>query len=301
LNANFLFSINLFKVQSMKPSGSHGFWQGLDASQRSFLMALRVSAVQPRPRHWIEWRCGAASLGWLAPGRAQWLAQRLPASNLSTQGLTWQAEGWTEPQRSASLQAVLLQARSDGLVPGWRDEHFSFWDSDCTQPDPQRPAFFEAERAGFRFLGLLSHAVHVNGFMPDGRLWCGRRALHKATDPGKLDNITAGGLPSGETVMNCLQRELAEEAGLFRLSDHACQAVGQVRTSRQEPEGWHDEFLHVFNLSLAEDFAPINQDAEVSEFVCLDPSQVLAQIEAGALTHDAVHALLQGLVSGVGN
>jgi 8-oxo-dGTP pyrophosphatase MutT (NUDIX family) len=299
LNAFFLFSINFCKVHPMKQAGSQRFWQSLEASQRSFLRALRDTALQPRPPHWIEWRCGAASLGWLEPQRADWLAKRLPAANLATQGLVWQAHGWTEPQRSASLQAVLQRARAEGLLQGWRDEHFSFWDTDCAQPDPQRTALFEAERAGFRFLGLLSHAVHVNGFMPDGRLWCGRRALHKATDPGQLDNITAGGLPSGETVMNCLQRELAEEAGLFRLSDHGCQAVGPVRTSRQEPEGWHDEFLHVFNLSLAEDFAPINQDAEVSEFVCLDPSQVLAQIETGAFTHDAVHTLLQGLFSGM--
>jgi len=224
----------------------------------------------------------------------------LPASHLSSHGLVWAAEGWTEPQRSASVQAVLQQARAEGLLHGWRDEHFSFWDTDCDQPDPHRPAFFEAERSGFRFLGLLSHAVHVNGFLPDGRLWCGRRALQKATDPGLLDNLTAGGLPSGESVMDCLQRELAEEAGLFRLSDHGCQAVGQVRTSRPEPEGWHDEFLQVFNLSLAADFVPANQDAEVSEFVCLHPAKVVAQIEAGAFTPDAVQTLLQGLFNGTG-
>jgi ADP-ribose pyrophosphatase YjhB (NUDIX family) len=153
------------------------------------------------------------------------------------------------------------------------------------------------ERSGFRWLGLLSHAVHVNGFLLDGRLWCARRALSKATDPGLLDNVTAGGLPSGETVASCLQRELAEEAGLFRLDGHPLQAAGSVRTSRREPQGWHDEYVHAFNLTLDTNFVPVNQDGEVAEFMCLNAHQVLARMQAGEFTVDAVQTLIQGLRS----
>jgi isopentenyldiphosphate isomerase len=142
---------------------------------------------------------------------------------------------------------------------------------------------------------MLSHAVHVNGFSPDGRLWCGRRALNKATDPGMLDNVTAGGLPSGETAQTCLQRELAEEAGLFNLEGHVLQAAGSVRTSRIEPQGWHDESVLVFNLTLADTFIPVNQDGEVAEFMCLSAQQVLARMLAGEFTVDAVQTLIQGL------
>jgi 8-oxo-dGTP pyrophosphatase MutT (NUDIX family) len=186
-------------------------------------------------------------------------------------------------------------ARDQGLLTGWRDERFSFWHTDCSTPDPQRPALLDVERSGFRWLGMLSHAVHVNGFMPDGRLWCGRRALSKATDPGLLDNITAGGLPSGETAQTCLQRELAEEAGLFSLDGHGLQGAGKVRTSRLEPQGWHDEIVHVFNLTLGNAFAPVNQDGEVAEFVRLSPQQVLAKMLGGEFTVDAVQTLIQGL------
>jgi isopentenyldiphosphate isomerase len=193
------------------------------------------------------------------------------------------------------LQAVLLSARDQGLLNGWRHERFSFWHADCATPDPQQPAFLSVERSGFRWLGLLSHAVHVNGFLPDGRLWCARRALSKATDPGLLDNVTAGGLPSGERVEDCLQRELAEEAGLFSLDGHQLQAAGSVRTSRLEPQGWHDEIVHVYNLTLKHDFVPANQDGEVSEFQCLQPQHVLAKMQAGEFTVDAVQTLLQGL------
>jgi ADP-ribose pyrophosphatase YjhB (NUDIX family) len=110
-----------------------------------------------------------------------------------------------------------------------------------------------------------------------------------------LDNLTAGGLPHGETVQTCVQRELAEEAGLFSLDGHLLQAAGSVRTSRLEPQGWHDEIVHVFNLKLASDFVPVNQDGEVAEFMCLTAPQVLAQALAGAFTVDAVQTLIQGL------
>jgi ADP-ribose pyrophosphatase YjhB (NUDIX family) len=282
----------------MRPSGAQAFWQSLDGHQQAYLMSLRAGACQQRPAHWVEWRCGETCLGCMPPQRAQWLALRLEAARWAGDALIWCADSWSESRRSESLQAVLQQARVEGLLPGWRDERFSFWGPDCAHPDPVHAPHFQVERSGFRFLGLLSHAVHVNGFMSNGQLWCGRRSLHKATDPGMLDNITAGGLPSGEWIQDCLQRELAEEAGLFRLQDHGCQAIGHVRTSRQEPEGWHDEFLHVFNLTLADGFQPLNQDGEVSEFLCLNPSTVLAKLASGAFTQDAVQTLLLGLGTG---
>jgi isopentenyldiphosphate isomerase len=181
------------------------------------------------------------------------------------------------------------------LLSGWRNERFSYWHADCTTPEPEHPAFLSVERSGFRWLGMLSHAVHVNGFLPDGRLWCARRALSKATDPGLLDNVTAGGLPSGESVHACMVRELAEEAGLFSLQGLPLHAAGTVRTTRQEPQGWHDEIVHVFNLTLAADFVPINQDGEVAEFMCLDAHEVLARMQAGEFTVDAVQTLVHGL------
>ena len=279
----------------MQHTGAQKFLHSLSPAEQSSLFALHAQALQPVPADWLRWRCGDLPLGLLSPQRAAWLAQALCGCSLSSTELVWHAAQGGEAQRSQSLQATLLAARDQGLLTGWRDERFSFWHADCVTPEPQRPAFLNVERSGFRWLGLRSHAVHVNGFLPDGRLWCARRALSKATDPGMLDNVTAGGLPGGETVARCLQRELAEEAGLFSLEGHALQAAGSVRTSRRELQGWHDEVLHVFNLTLAADFEPVNQDGEVAVFMCLNPQQVLRQALSGAFTVDAVQTLLQGL------
>ncbi|APW42140.1 hypothetical protein RS694_06060 [Rhodoferax saidenbachensis] len=209
-------------------------------------------------------------------------------------GLVWHSDHWTGTQRSAAVQGLLEHAQALGLLPGWRGEAFAFWHTGCDAPLLAQEPFLTVERAGFRYLGLMSHAVHINGFTPDGRLWCGRRAASKATDPGLLDNVTAGGLPAGETAQTCALRELQEEAGLH-LDATALVAAGVRRTTRPEEEGWHDETLLVFNLTLAIDVVPHNQDGEVQEFMCLAPAEVVQRIQQGAFTADAAASLAQGL------
>ena len=280
---------------STEQVGPRAFWAALDETARAGLTGLRAAACEARPAAWLPWFCGDLPLGLVSAERAVWLSRHLEGVTLQPHRLIWNAGAWTLGQRSACLQAALLQGRAQGLLPGWRDERFSFWHADCAEPDRQGDALFQVERSGFRFLGLLSHAVHINGFVPDGRMWCARRSPHKATDPGMLDNFTAGGLPSGESIQDCLQRELAEEAGLFDLKAHDCHAAGSVRSARAEREGWHDEFLHVFNLTLAADFVPANQDGEVAEFMCLKPADVLEHLAAGEFTKDAVQTLVQGV------
>lgn len=283
----------------MQHAGPLSFLQSFSSDQQAQLAALAQQAVQAPPPGWLRWRCGTLPLGLLSVERAAWLSAHLPDCALSDLELVWQPREASARHRSEGLQAVLLQARAQGLLDGWRDEPFSFWHSDCQMPDPQQPAFLSVERSGFRFLGLMSQAVHVNGFLADGRLWCARRALSKATDPGLLDNLTAGGLPSGETVANCLLRELAEEAGLFHVPGQQLAAAGCVRTSRLEPQGWHDEIVHVFNLTLGADFVPLNQDGEVAEFLCLTAPEVLLRMQAGEFTQDAVQSLIHGVRSAV--
>jgi len=279
----------------MQHAGPQTFLISLGASDRARLFALGAQPRQAPQADWLQWRCDDRSLGWLSVERAAWLAQQLTPCSLLPNALVWHAGNIERAERSAQLQNALLAARDQGLLTGWRNERFSFWHSECNTPEPQRPAFLNVERSGFRWLGMLSHAVHVNGFSSDGRLWCGRRALNKATDPGMLDNVTAGGLPSGESAQTCLQRELAEEAGLFGLAGHVLQEAGSVRTSRLEPQGWHDESVQVFNLTLADTFKPVNQDGEVAEFMCLSAKQVLTRMLAGEFTVDAVQTLIQGL------
>jgi 8-oxo-dGTP pyrophosphatase MutT (NUDIX family) len=260
------------------------------------LLTRQSDARQQVPAGWVLWFAGLQPMGHVPPARARWMLAHLSGSVLSASGLHWRgADALSFTKRSNIVQDMLLQARREGQLTGWRDERFSFWHADCERPGSREHAYLEVERAGFRFLGMLSHAVHVNGFSADGRLWTARRANDKATDPGMLDNLAAGGLPCGESLDECLWRELHEEAGITPGPGLTPTAAGWVRTSRQEPQGWHDEVLHVYNLNLPEPVLPANQDGEVSEFMCLCATEVLSRIAAGEYTADALHSLVQGL------
>jgi 8-oxo-dGTP pyrophosphatase MutT (NUDIX family) len=156
---------------------------------------------------------------------------------------------------------------------------------------------FRLERAAFRFFGLRSRAVHVNGWTPDGHLLCGRRALSKATDPGALDNLAAGGLGADEAPLACARRELLEEAGVAAEHSGRLQWRGLIHSRRLEDGGLHDELLHVYALRLPAGFSPCNRDGEVSEFLRLAPAALPARLgefspDAGAVI--ALELLLQG-------
>jgi hypothetical protein len=79
---------------------------------------------------------------------------------------------------------------------GWRNETFACWGWLEDDWPYTATELFRIERAAFRYFGLRSHAAHVHGMSPDGRMWCGRRSFNKATDPGLLDNLAACAIAS---------------------------------------------------------------------------------------------------------
>jgi 8-oxo-dGTP pyrophosphatase MutT (NUDIX family) len=281
-------------------SYAQAFGRSLTTSDHSLLRALRAGARQTPPADFLTWYCNSHAIGTMQERHAQWLAARLGNCNYQAQGLVWHAGQVDTERRSHQLQAALVQLRDLGHVAGWRGEPFSFWLPANTLtpdklPEPGEPAFLRIERAGFHFLGLMSHAVHVNGFTPEGHMWCGQRSAHKATDPGFWDNFTAGGLAAGERLLECAARELWEEAGYRLQTPEHLVPAGRIRIACNTPTGWHDEMLHVYQLSLPTNFVPNNQDGEVQGFDCLSGPQVMARLRAQQFTRDAALAIAQSL------
>jgi 8-oxo-dGTP pyrophosphatase MutT (NUDIX family) len=282
------------------------FKAALSGSEILVLRQCLKQAMQPLPKDAVPWYLGGsqAATGHLTLAHAKVL------QNLSSQwkhaplGLRWDTPERTHASRSQALAELATQLHDLRHVTGWRNEKFSYWEDHvigigplCSEPGLQLPAAFEMERSAFRFFGLHSHAVHVNGFTNDGHLWCGRRALTKSIDPGMLDNLAAGGLPVGESLQTCGVREMAEEAGISEVLALTAVSHGNVSTCRAVDRGWHHETLWVYNLLLPPDVTPINQDGEVSEFTCLSPKQVLEAIENNAFTLDAACVIAQGVLN----
>ena len=282
------------------------FKAALSGSEIQVLQQCLKQAMQPLPQDAVPWYLGGsqAATGYIMPAHAKVLQSLSSQWTDLSLGLLWDTPERTHASRSQALAELAKQLHDLGYVTGWRNEKFSYWEDhvigtgpQCLEPTSLLRAAFEMERSAFRFFGLRSHAVHVNGFTNDGHLWCGRRALTKPTDPGMLDNVAAGGLPVGESLQSCGIREMAEEAGISEALALSAVSHGKVITCRAVDRGWHHEILWVYNLSVPPDVTPINQDGEVSEFTRLSPKQVVEAIANHAFTVDAACVIAQGVLN----
>ena len=182
---------------------------------------------------------------------------------------------------SASLSQLADKMRAGGYVPGWRNEDFAWIDQNGHQ-------CFRLERAAFLTFGFRSMATHINGHTKSDLLWLGRRSETKSTDPGKLDNLAAGGISADETPWVCAKRELWEEAGVPPQIADQVEPVGRIHMRRPIlGRGFHDEQLFIYDLELPDQFVPANHDGEVSGFIRISLAEAAARILADEFTSDA--------------
>jgi 8-oxo-dGTP pyrophosphatase MutT (NUDIX family) len=252
--------------------------------------ARRFDARAHRP-FWID----ARRVGWIretdVPLLARW--PEIFAIDAVRVALAPEIDGSVDA-RSAALSTVIGALAAEGRIPGWRDETYAI-----------RNAFDDAplayiERAASRFFGTMTYAVHLNGIVKcasdEPRIWIGRRSDTKATDPGMLDNVVAGGIGWGFSIDETIEKECWEEAGIAK-AIAACAVAGRsLHVLQSIPEGTQAEQIFVYDLPLPEDFTPRNQDGEVSEHRLARIDEIARWIDDGAMTVDASLATLDCLL-----
>ena len=189
-----------------------------------------------------------------------------------------------EPGRGAALAEVARALERDGAIRGWRDETYA------VRTRPQDPPLFHIERAAMRFFGLTSAASHLNAYVrgADGlRVWVARRSATKSIDPGLLDTLVGGGVPSGQDPWQALLRESHEEAGIAHGLASRAAAAGMLEVRHEVREGLHSEILYAHDLEVPADFRPRNVDGEVGEFMLLSGAQTAERIANGEFTVEA--------------
>ncbi len=196
-------------------------------------------------------------------------------------GLRLRDDGFSGSRRSRLLQGLAVQLRNAGLIADWRNELCSVLNSSAIE-------IARCERGAFRTLGIQNRAVHVNGYLADGRIWVARRSQLKRADPGMLDNVAAGGVSAGETLRACAMRELWEEAGVPRTLATRVDFPGMsIRSVRETRFGLHDELVIVADVLLPAGFVPLGRDGEVEHFLCMSRDQVEASLERREFTVEA--------------
>jgi 8-oxo-dGTP pyrophosphatase MutT (NUDIX family) len=143
------------------------------------------------------------------------------------------------------------------------------------------PVLAVLDRGALPLFGVIGVGVHLNGYVrrPDGvHLWVAKRAADKKLDPGKLDNLVAGGVPAGLSPFETLLKEAAEEAALPAGLARQAVPVGRFAYNMERPEGLRRDVIFAYDLELPEDFVPRPADGEVEGFSLWPAGQVLETV-----------------------
>jgi 8-oxo-dGTP pyrophosphatase MutT (NUDIX family) len=216
-------------------------------------------------------------LGWVEPATAITLAASGEAFEIEGGRVTLAAHLDEPSSRTDAVAETLLALRGTGALGGWRGEQFA------VVPEWGAPEALRVERAAAPLLGIRAFGVHLNGWVraADGpRLWVATRSRTKATGPGKLDHLVAGGQPAGLTLRENLEKECREEAGLPAELARRAVAMAPFRYRLSVPRGLRDDTLFVYDLECPADFVPRPQDGEVESFALLPAREVLERLRA---------------------
>jgi len=131
------------------------------------------------------------------------------------------------------------------------------------------PVLAVLDRGALPDFGVIGVGVHLNGLVrrEDGlHLWVAKRAADKKLDPGKFDNLVAGGVPVGLTPFETLMKEAEEEAALPTALSAQARRAGRFSYNMERPEGLRRDVVYAYDLDLPESFVPQPADGEVESF-----------------------------------
>jgi 8-oxo-dGTP pyrophosphatase MutT (NUDIX family) len=259
------------------------------------ITAARRFDAQAHVPFWID----AEQVGWIRASDVPLLARWPDVFEIDSARVKLAPAFNSVDLRSAALGSVIGALAAEGRIPGWRNETYAIRNAF------DAPPLAYIERAASRFFGTMTYAVHLNGVVEyaDGalskgapQLWIARRSDTKATDPGMLDNVVAGGIGWGFGVAETIVKECWEEAGIPEEIAGRAVAGRTAHVLQSLPEGTQAEQIFIYDLALPADFAPRNQDGEVGEHRLARIDEAARWIEEGAMTVDASLATLDCLL-----
>ncbi len=168
--------------------------------------------------------------------------------------------------KTNAIKPVLEQLHQDGIIDSWVGELY-----EVNRQYNEEPRFL-MERAAVSFFGVRGYGVHVNGLVekPDGiYIWIARRTKEKPFWPGMLDQIVAGGQPTGVGRLENVIKESAEEANIPLDIATTATLVSEIHYRNETRRGMHADTLFNYDLWLPDDFVPENTDGEVDEFILM--------------------------------
>ena len=157
----------------------------------------------------------------------------------------------------------------------WRGEAFD------VRAEEDGRVLATVDRGALPVFGIRAWGAHLNGLVRDGegwRVWVGRRAADRPRDPGKLDNLAAGGVPAGLSPEQTIVKEAQEEAGLSAPVLSAPRRMETIRYALERQEGLRRDRVACFDAVLPASFRPVPGDDEVAGFELWPVADVLDRV-----------------------
>lgn len=264
----------------------------LPASEQALARSLLARAIafntKPVPSDALSLRVGEKRIGLLMPSTLK----QIQSTDLS-RWFVLDSDGINfvpTTDLNTALAQCARRFHDAGFFFQWRNEKLDIRCQDTQQTVAQ------AERGLFRYFGLPTACVYAVGLTDDNRIFMSRRSLNKQVDPGLWDALAAGLIASGENPEQALRREILEEAGLSASDYDLLGTWRHFRVCRPVEEGWMHEEAFCLNVRVNNPDAVHNIDGEVSDIELVEPSQLLARIEAQMVPWDTAIAFLTALV-----
>jgi 8-oxo-dGTP pyrophosphatase MutT (NUDIX family) len=226
---------------------------------------------------YLEFQIERELIGYISHEFADVLAEFSDVFQIEERGISLHPALLGFDQRTQAIARVLEILRVRGLISRWYDEPY------IVSRSFSSPPLMNIERGAIPLFGSYGYGVHINGFVREGeklKMWLGRRAYNRAAEPGKLDQIVAGGQPAGLSLEENLIKECAEEAGMPPKLARKASPVGAISYITEREEGLRRDVLFNYDLELPLDFKPVNTDGEVGEFLLWPIEDVAACVES---------------------
>jgi hypothetical protein len=195
-------------------------------------------------RRYLPFVVDGQQVGWLTPARAAVLKRFAKAFSVS-KTVGFHASLSTPAKRSRAIADLAPELRATGLFLKPRGELYGVrntWSA---------PALFRIDRGFIVGFGLRAYGVHVNGIVHKAsrpHLWIGTRSKDVRVEPGKLDNMVAGGQPAGLSLTANLVKECAEEAHIGARLARTAKFASMITYAFETPEGLKMDTLYCYDL-----------------------------------------------------
>ncbi len=230
-------------------------------------------------RRYVPFSVEGTQYGWLTPERAAVLLNHRSVFQPAAGGVALNPLLTTVKARSKAIADITPDLVATGLFSKPRGELYAVRNMWSAAPA------FRIDRALNPNFGLRAYGVHVNGIVQkrwQPYLWIGTRAETLLVEPGKLDNMVAGGQPADLSLMENVIKECDEEAHIPRRIARTAKPTGVITYSFEAPEGLRADTLFCYDLVMPALVKPQPSDESMG-YELMPVSKVLRLVRSSEL------------------